>query len=117
MSSTFRCLFEPSLLFNQTGPWLWCVRWFRVIAGPAKKRNGFVGIEFSDLFTPNTLKINCGQFPRLNPSLPKRDLFRSPISEGRRLFHPWYFSMLSLVTMLEPINPGKSTMMFLKLLV
>ena len=50
-------------------------------------RNGFVGIEFSDLFTPNTLKVNCGQFPGLNPPLPKRDLFRSPVRKGRRLLH------------------------------
>src|SRR5215208_5368084 len=76
-------LFKPPLLFDEARPGLWGVWRTRVIRRFAKKRNGFVGVEFSDLLTPDTLQILAGEFPSLGPSSAKRDLFRSPISQCR----------------------------------
>src|ERR1051325_11604198 len=87
MSFTACCLFKPPLLFDETRPGLWCIWRTRVIRRFAKKRNGFVGVEFSDLLTLDTLEILAGEFPSLGPPFPKRNLFWSPISQGRRLVH------------------------------
>src|SRR5215212_364983 len=86
-SFTSRCLFEPPLLFDQAGPWLWCVWRLSEIRRPAKQRDGFISIELSNLPAPDTLQILTGESPRLDPLLAKRDLFRSPISKRRRLVH------------------------------
>src|SRR5215213_11943511 len=86
-SFTSRCLFEPPLLFDETGPGLWRVWRTRVIRRFAKKRNGFVGVEFSNFLTSDTLQILARESPRLNPPLAKRELFRSQISQRRRLVH------------------------------
>src|SRR5215217_2062343 len=87
MSFTARCLFEPPLLFDEARPGLWRVWRTRVIRRFAKKRNGFVGVEFSNLLTSDTLQILAGEFPCLGPSLTEGELFGSPISQSRRLVH------------------------------
>src|SRR5215212_7543023 len=87
MSFTARCLFEPPLLFDEARPGLWSVWRTRVIRRFAKKRNGFVCVEFSNLLTPDTLQVLAGEFPYLHPSLTEGELFRSPISQRRRLVH------------------------------
>src|SRR5829696_5499251 len=87
MSFTARCLFKPPLLFDEARPGLWRVWRTRVIRRFAKKRNGFVGVEFSNLLTSDTLQILAGEFPSLGPSLTEGELFGSPISQSRRLVH------------------------------
>ncbi len=52
-----------------------------------KGERWLIGIEFSNLLAPDTLQILPGESPRLDPFFAERDLFRSPISQGRRLIH------------------------------
>jgi hypothetical protein len=43
------------------------------VQSAARKRNRFVGIEFSNLLTSDALQILCGESPRLRPLFAKRD--------------------------------------------
>jgi hypothetical protein len=76
----------------------WRVWRTRVIPRFAKKRNGFVGVKFSAVLTPDTLEILAGESPRLYPPFAKRDLFQSPVSQGRSLIHARDLNTLVITT-------------------
>jgi hypothetical protein len=46
-----------------------------------------IGIELSDLLSPDALEFYSGSLPRLDPSFTESNLLRRPLSKGRRVFH------------------------------
>src|SRR5918995_2711191 len=80
-SFTAGCLLEPTLLLDQTGPRLRCVRRATVIGRMAKQTDRLVCIEFSDLFPFDVVECRGGTLPRLDPSFTEGNLLRSPIRE------------------------------------
>ncbi|HKG45561.1 MAG TPA: hypothetical protein VKB02_02465 [Pyrinomonadaceae bacterium] len=79
-SFTIGRLHEQALLFNKSRPGLWGVGRLGVIGRSTKKGNGFVGVELSDLLSPETLKVCRRELPRLNPPFAQSELFRGPTS-------------------------------------
>ncbi len=86
-SFTAGSLFEPSLLFDQSGSGLWSAGGNCVVGRPAQERDCALGIhiEPAQLLPPQPLQFRARRPPGLHPAATLSDLFGRPISQTRRL--------------------------------